>query len=391
MGPDEKLEAGEADWRGRLRRWGSATPSGSMYGLVISMLVAGVGLGVAAVVVAGTRNASQPVESDVAAEEAVLEALEADPAQYVRAMGEMRAGDYTSESRRARFSKIETAYAKGSDFADSLEIERAEKSMDEDAVAAVVSKIRDKIGGAALDSEAVASYLRNGESVLAAAAGRAQNTERSRIIETGDDLQPHRREKTVVSLGRMIVAGLLGGVGSAVGALVAIETYSGPAVYAGAVALMIVGIGGIIVGAVDFDTFYLDTPVFWAWAGSSWLTTLVAAWIDGERGGLLVGIGGALGVAASFEVVARSWGKMRGITQGAGDTWIVLCTAGVPTAICGDWKVAIWSILAGAIGAAGHWAYIAVRRGADRNTPVPFGPWLVAGAWVAMAAWLVSV
>lgn len=373
-----------------MRRNAQYTPSAVMDWLKVASLLIGVVLGVGAVILAGRRNAHQPVEADVAGELEVLKFLEKDPAQYARALGEMQESDYTNEDRRNRYRRIVANFKTVADAEMQTAIMQAAERQDENSLGEKINSIREKIGGEALTSAEVLDYLRRGESVLSMSAGRGQNTERSRIEETGDDNRPHRRLESRTTFGRLVLGGLLGGLSGVTGAYIATQKFEGAALYAGVVTLLLVGIGGIVVGAVDFDTFYLDTPVFWAWAGSSWGAAVITAWIDGYYGGLIVGLSGAIGVAVGFEVVARTWGKLRRLTQGAGDTWIVICTAGVPASVVADWRISVWSILAGAIGAAGHWGWIAIRRGADKNTPVPFGPWLVAGAWAAMIVWLVG-
>lgn len=372
-----------------MRRPGWATPCMGMNGLGAVVASIGVILGVMAVRFAQKRNQAQPVESDVAAENKVLEFLEKDPAQYARAMGEMREVDYTNPSRRARYAAVVSLYMRSTEEAGLERIKDASSRQDEEALQREMQHVRARAGGVELAADEVREYLRLGETVLSMAAGREQNTERSRIEETGDDRRPHRRIESEVRLGRLVLGGIFGGIGSLLGYAVASATFDGPARWAAIVAMILVSTGGIAIGAVDLDTFYLDTLMFWVWAGSSWTAIVVAAWIEGRYDGVVIGLGSALGVAASFEIVARVWGKLSGMTQGAGDTWIVLCTAGVPSAVAGEWRIAVWSILAGAIGAAGHWGAIAIKRGASRNTPVPFGPWLIAGAWVAMGTWLV--
>lgn len=353
--------------------------------------VFGVLCGVAAVHIAGWRNRAQPIESCVGDELFVLDALESDSAQWVRAMTEMRDADFSNESRRVRYRTVAGRVEGVLDAAMRERALEANRTQDSSTLELLTSELRIVLGGSALEAGAVERFLAAGSNVISCAAGREQNTTRSAITETGNDERPYERVPSVVRRTRAVAGGVIGSVFAVIGVLISEHRWDGLGMWAGAIAMLSVAFGGILIAAVDLDTFYLDTPSFAVWAVTSWGLTLLAAWVDGDVAGIAVGVVGALGVAAGFEGIARLWGKLRGITQGAGDTWIALVTSGVPTAVSGDWRVAVWSVLAAAIGGAVHWSVLAMFRGATRETPVPFGPWLVAGGFISGALWVVGL
>jgi prepilin signal peptidase PulO-like enzyme (type II secretory pathway) len=356
---------------------------------IILIAILGVFCGILGAMVASKRNLAQPIESDIKSENLVLEYLEKDPAQWVRAMTEMRVLDYSNKARRERYEKIENSARLHLREETVEQIKTASREGDEKLLQEIVDTLRKELGGVALSVEEVKNYLDAGSSVVSNAAGREQNTERSKIVETGDDERPYKRESSEPSVQRLSFAGVCGGIGGVIAYLVPSARWDGPAVWYGVLTMLLVLIGGVIVSYVDVDTYYLDTQTFWVWALASWLAVLASVWVAGESKTALTGGIAAAAVALGFEVVAFVWGKLRGLTQGAGDTWIAICTCGVPSALCGDWRVAVWSVLYAAILAAGHWSYLAAFKGASRETPVPFGPWLVAGGFVASLTWVV--
>ena len=79
---------------------------------------------------------------------------------------------------------------------------------------------------------------------------------------------------------------------------------------------------------------------------------------------------------------------MRGRTQGAGDTWIVLVTAGVPAALTGSWQVGLYGMLAGCLLTIAFWSVQRMRGLATAETAMAFGPYLAAGWVISLAGWV---
>jgi leader peptidase (prepilin peptidase)/N-methyltransferase len=358
---------------------------------LVGLAVAGAAAGSAAVSVAARRNRFQPIESNVAAEQAVLGFLTVDPAQLLRGLGELDDTVFSSDTRRSIWRSIVDLVEPHLDDTTRVAVAAAQRDSDEPAMAAAIDALRPLVGGTALSADLVRQYLHDGGEILGAAAGRTQNTDRSPLVETGDDAVPYRREPSSARTGRVALGAVLGAIGAVIGGVFATMAADGAAAVWAAIAIVLVAGGGICVACVDLDTFYLDWPSFAVWAAATWGAALLYGIAGAGVGTILPGLIGALGVAAGFEAIARGWGKLRGITQGAGDTWIALVTAGVPAAIASDWRVAVWSVLAGSCGVVIAWSALAVRGRAGATTPVPFGPYLVGGAFAAAVVWMVIV
>ena len=362
---------------------------------ILTGLALGGALGVVAGWVASKRSVRQPIDTCVEEENVVLLHIQKDPAQWVRAHGVLGSDAFTSEARRVIWREVEDS-CRGVLSDDELSaLQSSLQKRDEGAIAEIVEQVRTRIGGTALSESELGEYLKSGGTVAGAAESRAQNTERSPIEpiaeSTDREKVPYARRYIPAGKTRLVGSGLTGACFSGVGTWAVSLRYDGVALGLAVAAMIALATGGILIALVDWDTFYLDTPSFWLWAAVSWAAIAAASIVHGSHGDLVIGAVASLGVAAGFEAVARIWGKLRGITQGAGDTWIVICTAGIPALVAADWQVAAWSVIAGASGAAAHWIYLATFRGANRETPLPFGPWLVAGGYAALALWAVLV
>jgi leader peptidase (prepilin peptidase) / N-methyltransferase len=340
--------------------------------------------------IARKRNRAQPIDVDVAAEERLLELLDGQVGQWARVHLELRAGDFTSSERRQQFELLAEARSAVLLDGDLAAMATAAKRHDHSGIAAVVAAIDQRVGEERRIDET--ELLEAGGTVLGLSESRRQNGRHSPFVETGDRAHPLVRaetpRRTLRSVGA-VLAGAVGGAVAAVGGLNASDDTAAQIWYIAALAAVVVG--GIAVSLIDLDTYYLDYWTFWTWAAASWALLSVAAVIDGGRTSVLYGALGAVGVAVGFEVIAWLWGKFRGITQGAGDTLIVLVSGGVPGAAFADWRVAVWSVLFASGGVFAQWFYLTARGRGGMRTPVPFGPYLVAGAIAAVALYLAVV
>jgi hypothetical protein len=348
-------------------------------------------LGAFAVKIAARRNLSQPVEHFVADETRLLQLLETHRGELVRGYSQLDRNCFTNDARRDRWDEIMRTATSHLDDTFTARVATAEKANDEKSMSQLARELGERIGEHTAPEPAhLGELLRAGSNVLSARAGREQNTTRSPIIETGNDDTPHTRQFVACTQARMNIAAVLGMLAGVLSALCAFSfTTTTPAAWLAFASLLCVLAGGIAIGAVDLDTYYLDLPVFIAWCAGSWVALLGSGLLNNTVGNILVGAGAALGVALGFEIVARTWGKLRGITQGAGDTWIALVTAGVPAGLCGRWEVGVWSVIAASLGVAAHWGVLAARGKARADTPIPFGPHLAGGGFVALLVALV--
>jgi leader peptidase (prepilin peptidase)/N-methyltransferase len=74
--------------------------------------------------------------------------------------------------------------------------------------------------------------------------------------------------------------------------------------------------------------------------------------------------------------------------MGGGDVKL----AGVVGVMLGfaGWDAVALGLFAGFLGGGLYSVVLLVRRRADRRTAVPFGPWMLLGAWVGLAAHLAA-
>jgi prepilin signal peptidase PulO-like enzyme (type II secretory pathway) len=355
--------------------------------IVVGAVVGGAG-GVGAAWWAHRRNAAQPIDLAVEAEHSLLDALERDPGQWVRVIGELDAEHFSHTERSERYRQLLARHSAGSDLA--AEIDAAGAVAAEAQVRTWVQTARDRAeadGWTVTPCEG-SDIVRWGSEILGAAEGRAQQTPRSPLEPTGDTDVPYRRVAVEASRRRYVTAGVAGEVGGVASAGIALSAGSTTAAAAALLVLLLVTvIGGIVISCVDIDTYFLDTPSFWPWCALCWALTALATAVDGRIGHAVLGAGMVVAVGGGFEAVSWLWGRIRHMTQGAGDTLIALVTAGVPVAVSGRWEAGLWSVLAAGAGVIVHWLVLYSRQRASAQTPIAFGPYLVAGAIAALAAW----
>lgn len=240
--------------------------------IIAAAILTGIG-GAVAAKLASIRSWRQPIETCTADEDAVLEWLTRDLAQWVRAYKVLDGSAFSTMERKERWNELEQA-AKAAAGPDLLEIiARAQMTRDDSTLEDVGNNLRSVLGGEALAHGEVEAYLRSGGNVISAAGSRAQNTERSPIEEDVDDDGVATLVRRMIPAGtnRLIGGGVAGACLGMAGALAVIGRFDGIALYAALVGAIVLGIGGVLVSFIDLDTFYLDTASFWAWAGASWV------------------------------------------------------------------------------------------------------------------------
>ena len=359
-------------------------------------------LSIALVAFAAKRNQAQPIDVDNAAERNFIAALLADPLQWLRVEEVLRAEAFVDVTARrtyeglcdvAKITGLATYTYRGTDEAAvDRSVERAHG--DATLTAALQNPLRNLIAAFETSSSVTvptspsANLLDLGSTVLTNAESRDQNTERS-PFDLDEVTGTLTRRYVAPTLRRYIITALLGLLAAAVAAQAATMAISSPTARIVAMATILTLLAtSVEVALVDLDTFYLDSPFFYISGALGWILAAATNWINHSLSHLIAGVVTALAVAATFEILARVFAKLRGVTQGAGDTWIVLATVGIPAGLVGNWRVGLYSLIAGSITAMLGWVVLRLRGKADATTPLAFGPYLATG-WVLALVWFV--
>lgn len=143
---------------------------------------------------------------------------------------------------------------------------------------------------------------------------------------------PLVRRREALSVKRAVVGAVCGAVGMAVcGDVLSSNNSSGNGTLLGALALLALLVGGIVIGFVDHDTLFLDTPTLAVCGSLSWLFAGLYAYSVGDKTSLVGGAVVALAWSTSFVVINLIYKLLRGITgMGFGDVLITLAAGGVP-------------------------------------------------------------
>ena len=152
----------------------------------------------------------------------------------------------------------------------------------------------------------------------------------------------------------------------------------------GLLSLMLLVCGGVVVAAVDVDTLYLDLPAMIFMGLGSWGCGALFV-INNERPrDLLMGLCVVVVWVVALETVNfiyKVLRKMDGL--GFGDAVIIAATAGVPSAVIGDFMVGFFGVVCGFIIAGLVQIPVAVYKKEGARTAFALGPYLCVG-------WLVS-
>ena len=146
---------------------------------------------------------------------------------------------------------------------------------------------------------------------------------------------PLVRRRAALSVKRALVGALCGALGMAVCSdVLSSNSSNGSSTLLGALALLALLVGGIVIGFVDHDTLFLDTPTLAVCGSLSWLFAGLYAYGVGDKGALVGGAVVALAWSTSFVVINLIYKLLRGITgMGFGDVLITLAAGGVPGVI----------------------------------------------------------
>ncbi|GAB2515112.1 A24 family peptidase [Microbacterium petrolearium] len=146
------------------------------------------------------------------------------------------------------------------------------------------------------------------------------------------------------------------------------------------VAFLALAAFGVALAAIDLDTTRLPNALVLPLAATGAVLLTAAAALSGDWAAL--GRAG-LGAAALFVAYGAVW-LIRPDAMGGGDVKLAL-GLGLFLGWSGWGALAVGTISAFALGAVVGLSLMAARR-VDRGGGIPFGPWMIAGAWIGVFA-----
>ncbi len=372
--------------------------------LIILAAVLGLLAGYLMVPFASRRTQRQPVDDSRSEESLLVDLLYDRPNELVRLLPALRVEDFLDQEQATRFGDLLglvgdlVVALQPPDLLDlgeaapSRALQRAVRQaaitagQDDELMSHRVAHDVDFTGWSRRRLKDPVMYLAG--RVVNQSLSRAQNTPRSPFVEENGRLV---RQYVAPRPMRYGVVAVLAGVANVTLALAIYHTVHSTLAQVLAVLTATVFIAVCAeVSLVDFDTYYLDLPVFWIGAAVSWLMAIAVQLIDHHPHQLLAGGVTAVAVAVSFEGLSLLYYLATRKAQGFGDTLIALISVGVPGALTGSWQVGLYSIVAAGLSASAEWAYRARRQGATKMTPIAFGPHLALG-WLYAALLLLAV
>lgn len=344
---------------------------------------------------AALRTTRQPLEFDIAAEQAVLGAVLDDPRQYPK-VSPLTVADFARDAHARAWEAIvahcqDVALPTGQE--DNLEDLLATAG---DAVPPGLRLVvEDTIGVEAVQAliavkaENEDALLKAGETVMNAGIERTMFMGERQIVAGDVDAgEPDLLRRFVEPTARRLLTTRLLLAVSLLAAIV-LPAFAGYdnvlAKTLAAAGLAILAIGGVVWALVDTDTLYIDLRTFWPACAASWLLVCLAAVADHDPSRLISGVVAAGFTVAVFEGSNLLYRLVRGMHGlGGGDSLLALATVGVPAAVTGNWMMGYFIIMASLLLAVGGWMVRRVRSGEGRQVPFAFGPYLATG-WIAAA------
>jgi prepilin signal peptidase PulO-like enzyme (type II secretory pathway) len=364
--------------------------------LTYVLAVIGAALGVPLARFAAHRATHQPVSYDIEAERRIFEALETDPALYLRVI-ELQTGDFADSSHRDQWAALQQRYATIAP-PDTVDSEAAAELWIASQWHHHRHLFTNGDGGAqAPETDVTAGSLTksiviDAESVVAAAQDRNVYNGRSPIVDGDKDGPILVRRLVLPGTLRIALTVIMNAASWALAPWLAqaaaTSTISQLFVIA---AVCVLASASLLWALVDIDTMYLDTPTFWPGAIIAWGLAIGAAVADYEPSRIVPGVLIALGGAAVFELANLGYRIVRGTDgMGGGDTLILLATAGVPAALFGSWSIGYYAALGSLILGVVGWFSLFIAGRVTRTTPYAFGPYLALGWLGACLLWVVT-
>lgn len=180
----------------------------------------------------------------------------------------------------------------------------------------------------------------------------------------------------------------LSAAGACTGALAA---WVAPDVWA-AIAIMVLGLTGWVIAAVDHDTMFLDISTWVAGSAVAGVFAAISGASQGGSGRVLEALIAGLAWWGLFEAMNWSYKLVRGQDgMGGGDGMIAFPAAFVAVAITGSLPVALWSILSAlALSLAASAPLVLMRKRGGRDA-FALGPFLASGWQLALFLWALRV
>jgi hypothetical protein len=272
--------------------------SGSPLFYFIVAIIIGALIGYVACELAAKRSKSQPIEQDPEAEWDLVGVLCANPVEWLRVEEVLKIDHFIVPEPREAYRTLSVA-AEELGLAKYSYRGEDEAEMDEAVLAAsgeadLIAQISALVSQyAQVDAEPAEkpniAVIRLGAIVASNGMGREQSTTRSPFVY--DD------ETGLLSRGDTLVTPLRRGVNmllSAAGACLIVEVLrllalSDRSQFLGAVAGAALIFVAVEFANVDLDTFYLDSPIFYAAGGLAWLVTVCEGYASGHPSRLLQG------------------------------------------------------------------------------------------------------
>ena len=135
---------------------------------------------------------------------------------------------------------------------------------------------------------------------------------------------------------------------------------------------------GIALTAIDLELRRLPTPIVWTAAGLLGLLLAAAAVLRGDVWAIGTALLAALAMGAFYFVIVL----IRPDGMGMGDVRLAVLV-GLATGWIGWDASAVGLLTAFLLGSLVGLGVILAGRG-DRRTAIPFGPWMLAGAWIGV-------
>jgi leader peptidase (prepilin peptidase)/N-methyltransferase len=141
---------------------------------------------------------------------------------------------------------------------------------------------------------------------------------------------------------------------------------------------------GIILSIVDIRTHRLPNRIVLPGYPVALVLLGIAAVVRAEPAALLRAVVAGAVIFGIFLALrlAQPGGMGGGDVKLAGLVGVMLGFAG--------WAVVAVGLFAAFVGGGLYSILLLVRKGADRRTAVPFGPWMLLGAWIGLAVHLVA-
>lgn len=160
------------------------------------------------------------------------------------------------------------------------------------------------------------------------------------------------------------------------------HTIEGPlpaALAAQALAYVVLAASGVLLSIIDIRAHRLPNPLVGATAGAGLALFGLASLFRGDAADLLRAMTAALAVGLVFTCL----GMIRGGALGGGDVKFAAALA-LYTGWLG-WEAVVLGVAAGFVFGGMGAAWVLIARRADASTRIAFGPFLFAGAWIAIA------